>query len=133
MNEQSGAQFEIVVDGKPRSYRDIRAVAIASAEYLKSLHPQSEVAVKDRSAERDRDRGHLQAAQGRMTMEEAQIAGLHVARSDDGRRSRCARRLALAIFRRRQHRLCAPVPPDPRCLSALNGKTPQSAAFYFCG
>jgi hypothetical protein len=28
----SGAQFEILVDGKPRSYRDIKAVAIASAE-----------------------------------------------------------------------------------------------------
>jgi hypothetical protein len=27
-----GAQFEIFVDGKPRSYRDIKAVAIASAD-----------------------------------------------------------------------------------------------------
>jgi hypothetical protein len=27
-----GAQFEILVDGKPRSYRDIKAVAVASAE-----------------------------------------------------------------------------------------------------
>jgi hypothetical protein len=42
-----GAQFEILVDGKPRSYRDIKAVAIASAEFLKSKNPQSEVAVKD--------------------------------------------------------------------------------------
>jgi hypothetical protein len=37
----SGAQFEILVDGKPRSYRDIKAVAIASAEFLKSKSPNS--------------------------------------------------------------------------------------------
>ena len=43
----AGAQFEILVDGKPRSYRDIKAVAIASAEFLKSKNPPSEVAVKD--------------------------------------------------------------------------------------
>jgi hypothetical protein len=42
-----GAQFEILVDGKPRSYRDIKAVAIASAEFLKSRNPHSEIAVKD--------------------------------------------------------------------------------------
>ena len=42
-----GVQFEILVDGKPRSYRDIKAVAIASAEFLKSRNPHSEVAVKD--------------------------------------------------------------------------------------
>ena len=42
-----GAQSEILVDGKPRSYRDIKAVAIASAEFLKSRNPHSEVAVKD--------------------------------------------------------------------------------------
>ena len=39
-----GAQFEILVDGKSRSYRDIKAVAIASAEFLKSRNPHSEVA-----------------------------------------------------------------------------------------
>lgn len=43
----AGAQFEILVDGKPRSYRDIKAVAIASAEFLKSRNPHNEVAVKD--------------------------------------------------------------------------------------
>jgi hypothetical protein len=42
-----GAQFEILVDGKPRSYRDIKAVAITSAEFLKSRNPHSEIAVKD--------------------------------------------------------------------------------------
>ncbi len=43
----SGAQFEILVDGKPRSYRDIKAVVIASAEFLKSKSPNSAVAVKN--------------------------------------------------------------------------------------
>ena len=32
-----GAQFEILVDGKPRSYRDIKAVAIETAEFLKGI------------------------------------------------------------------------------------------------
>jgi hypothetical protein len=31
-----GAQFEITVDGKPRSYRDTKAVATAAAEFLKN-------------------------------------------------------------------------------------------------
>jgi hypothetical protein len=43
----SGAQFEISVDGNPRSYRDIKTVAIASAEFLKSRNPNSNIAVKD--------------------------------------------------------------------------------------
>ena len=47
ITSRSGAQFEILVDGKPRSYRDIKAVAIASAEFLKSKSPNSAVAVKN--------------------------------------------------------------------------------------
>jgi hypothetical protein len=31
-----GAQFEILIDGKPRSYRDTKATAIEGAEFLKS-------------------------------------------------------------------------------------------------
>src|SRR5262245_40742071 len=42
-----GAQFEISIDGKPRSYRDQKEVAIEAAEYLKSNYPNSEVVVKD--------------------------------------------------------------------------------------
>jgi hypothetical protein len=41
-----GAQFEVSVDGKPRSYRDHKAVAIEAAEYLKWKHPHSDVMVK---------------------------------------------------------------------------------------
>jgi hypothetical protein len=55
----SGAQFEILVDGKPRSYRDIKAVAIASAEFLKSKAP---TAGRGQEFEDRRDRaGSLQA------------------------------------------------------------------------
>jgi hypothetical protein len=43
----TGAQFEISIDGKPRSYRDLNAVAIEGAEYLKGKFPNSEVVVKD--------------------------------------------------------------------------------------
>ena len=42
-----GAQFEISVDGKLRSLRDTREVAFEAAQYLKSLNPHSEVAVRD--------------------------------------------------------------------------------------
>jgi hypothetical protein len=56
----SGAQFEILVDGKPRSYRDIRAVAIASAEFLKSKRPQQRGRGQEFEDRRDRA-GSLQA------------------------------------------------------------------------
>jgi hypothetical protein len=39
-----GAQFEILVDGKPRSHRDIKAVAIETAEFLRSKNPNSDIA-----------------------------------------------------------------------------------------
>jgi hypothetical protein len=42
-----GAQFEISIDGKPRSYRDRKAVAIEAAEYLKWKQPHSEIVVKN--------------------------------------------------------------------------------------
>ena len=53
LGKAPGAQFEISIDGKPRSYRDRKAVAIEAAEYLKWKHPHSEVVVRDlRSGER---------------------------------------------------------------------------------
>jgi hypothetical protein len=42
-----GAQFEIVVDDKPRSYRDIKETAIEAAEYLKRQRPNSKILVRD--------------------------------------------------------------------------------------
>jgi electron transfer flavoprotein alpha/beta subunit len=42
-----GANFEIVVDGKPRSYRDDQKIAVEAALYLKSKNPNVEVTVRD--------------------------------------------------------------------------------------
>jgi hypothetical protein len=44
---QIGACFEIKVDGKTRSYRDRKEIAIEAGEYLKQMRPQSEVIVRD--------------------------------------------------------------------------------------
>jgi hypothetical protein len=41
------AQFEISIDGKPRSHRDRKDIAIEAAEFLKRKFPNSVVAVKD--------------------------------------------------------------------------------------
>ena len=41
----TGAQFEILVDGKPRSYRDTKSGAMDAAMFLKGRQPYSEVAV----------------------------------------------------------------------------------------
>ena len=41
-----GAQFEILVDGKPRSHRDIKAVAIETAEFLRSKNLNSDITAK---------------------------------------------------------------------------------------
>jgi hypothetical protein len=43
----AGAQFEISIDGKPRSYRDRKEIAIAAAGQLMAKYPHSSVAVKD--------------------------------------------------------------------------------------
>jgi hypothetical protein len=42
-----GAQFELSVDGVPRSYRDRRDLALHSAQLLKSRNPNSVVKLKD--------------------------------------------------------------------------------------
>ena len=39
--------FEILVDGKTRSWRDVKEVAIGSAEFLKTRNPHNEVTMKD--------------------------------------------------------------------------------------
>jgi hypothetical protein len=43
----AGAQFEILIDGRTRSWRDVLEVALDGARYLKELNPGSEVAVRD--------------------------------------------------------------------------------------
>jgi hypothetical protein len=42
-----GACFEIIVDGKPRSMRDLKETAIEAGIYLKRKQPESEVSVRD--------------------------------------------------------------------------------------
>jgi hypothetical protein len=41
------AQFEISIDGTPRTYRDDKAMAIEVAEHLKRKHPHSAVTVQN--------------------------------------------------------------------------------------
>ena len=43
----TGAQFEIRIDGTPRTYRDRKDMAIDAAEFLMARNPQSAVEVKD--------------------------------------------------------------------------------------
>ena len=43
----TGAQFEIRIDGTPRSYRDRKDYAMEAARFLKSKNPHSMVEVKD--------------------------------------------------------------------------------------
>jgi hypothetical protein len=43
----TGAQFEIRIDGTPRSYRDRKDYAMEAARLLKSKQPHSMVGVKD--------------------------------------------------------------------------------------
>ena len=43
----SGARYEIAIDGTPHSYRDIKSLAIESAQYLKRQHPNADIADRD--------------------------------------------------------------------------------------
>jgi hypothetical protein len=47
MKKTPGAQFEISIDGTPRTHRDLKPLAMEAAEYLKRKHPNSAVIVKD--------------------------------------------------------------------------------------
>ena len=47
MGNHTGANWEIVVDGKPRSYRDDPEIAREAARYLKSRNPKSGVALRN--------------------------------------------------------------------------------------
>jgi hypothetical protein len=42
-----GARYEITVDGKPRSNRDTKALAVEAGEYLKTKNPNAAVTVRD--------------------------------------------------------------------------------------
>jgi hypothetical protein len=45
--KDDGANFQIIVDGKTRSYRDRRETALEAGIFLKERQPQSEVVVRD--------------------------------------------------------------------------------------
>src|SRR3979490_469108 len=47
MKPNSGAQFEISIDGVPHTYRDGRDMAVQTAQLLKSRNPNSVVKLKD--------------------------------------------------------------------------------------
>jgi hypothetical protein len=43
----TGARYEIAIDGTTRSYRDSEKIVMEAAIHLKTKHPQSEVTVRD--------------------------------------------------------------------------------------
>jgi hypothetical protein len=43
----TGAQFEISIDGVPRTYRDQKELALLAAQILKFKNPRSAVRLKD--------------------------------------------------------------------------------------
>jgi hypothetical protein len=45
--KDTGANFQVTVDGKSRSYRDTPETALEAGIFLKELQPQSEVVVRD--------------------------------------------------------------------------------------
>jgi hypothetical protein len=47
VSRPQAAQFEISIDGAPRTYRDLKALAIEAAELLKRKHPHSAVVVQN--------------------------------------------------------------------------------------
>ena len=42
-----GTQYEISIDGVPRTYRDRQDIALQTARFLKSRNPNSTVKLKD--------------------------------------------------------------------------------------
>jgi hypothetical protein len=50
MKTDHGAQFQISIDGAPRTYRDRKDIALQSAQFLKFRNPNSVVKLKDLQA-----------------------------------------------------------------------------------
>ena len=46
MKSNQGAQFEISIDGVPRTYRDRQDIALQTARFLKSRNPHSVVKIR---------------------------------------------------------------------------------------
>jgi hypothetical protein len=47
MKKHTGSRWEIMVDGKPRSYDRSKQLAIEGAQYLKLKNPHADVTVRD--------------------------------------------------------------------------------------
>jgi hypothetical protein len=47
LKANQGAQYDISIDGVPRTYRDRQAIAVQTARFLKSRNPHSVVKLKD--------------------------------------------------------------------------------------
>jgi hypothetical protein len=47
MKKNTGARWEITIDGGPRSYRDVKEMAIEGAEFLKVRNPSAVIEVRD--------------------------------------------------------------------------------------
>ena len=47
MKANQGVQYEISIDGVPRTYRDRQDIALQTARFLKSRNPHSVVKLKD--------------------------------------------------------------------------------------
>ena len=47
MKNNTGAQYEISIDGVPRSYRDRKELALQGARFLKSRNPNSVIKLKE--------------------------------------------------------------------------------------
>jgi hypothetical protein len=47
MSKNTGARFEIAIDGTVRAYRDLRELAIEAATRLKTKNPNAELTVRD--------------------------------------------------------------------------------------
>ena len=47
MKKNTGARWEITVDGKPRTYDHKKELAIQAAQYLKLKNPAANVTVRD--------------------------------------------------------------------------------------
>jgi hypothetical protein len=47
MKKYIGARFEITVDGKPRTCRDLGDMAIETAYYIKAKNPNVEITIRN--------------------------------------------------------------------------------------
>ena len=47
MTKNTGANYEITVDGTAHTFRDLKSLAIEAAQHHKRQHPYAEVAVRD--------------------------------------------------------------------------------------